>query len=290
MLKNTPNSPDDPNTLNIGNSPNIRNIRNRLGDPGHQSPDKESAAPLAPAEEGSSPDVFQEGSSVPRSEFWLGVLDISPLALGVAIYGLAFGLLAAQAAMDELETGVMGALVFAGSSQIVVVERLVAGAGAVSAVVAGIALNLRLLLVTASIREVFRGRPLWQQLLGAHLTTDENWALMLATRARGVTVGYWYLVGGGGALLVTWLIATVCGVLFASAIPEPRALGMDFAFTAAFIAIARSLWRGDLWPWLTSVAVVALVVLGKLLDPSHALVLGGVLGAVMASWRKEETA
>ena len=154
-------------------------------------------------------------SETPQAEFWSAVKDISPLAIGVAIYGLAFGLLAAQAAMSELQIGVMGTFVFAGASQILAVERLVAGAGAITAVVAAVAINLRMLLVTASIREVYQGRPWWQLVIGAHMTTDENWALMLATRAKGRNVGYWYLVGGGACLFLTWVISTVCGVIFA---------------------------------------------------------------------------
>jgi 4-azaleucine resistance transporter AzlC len=223
--------------------------------------------------------------SSPHHELWRGAVDISPLAVGVAIYGLAFGLLAAQASLSALQVGVMGGIVFAGGSQIVAAERLVAGADALAALIAGVALNLRLLLMTASVRDIYAGRPVWQILLGAHLASDENWALMLAERAKGRDVGYWYLVGGGLCLLVVWCVATVTGVAFATAIPEPRALGMDFAFTAAFIAIVRSLWKGkhQLVPWLVSVAVVAACVLSGKMDPSWALVLGGVVGAGVAA-------
>ena len=215
---------------------------------------------------------------------WTGAREIVPLAIGVAIYGLAFGLLAAQAGFGPVGVGVMGGAVFAGGSQIVAAQRLVAGAGAATAVVAGLALNLRLLLVTASIRDVFSGRPWWQVVLGAHLATDENWALMLAQRARGRDVGYWYLVGGGLCLLFVWCISTVAGVAFAQAIPDPAALGMDFAFTAAFVAIARSLWKGmaGLLPWLTAAGVVAVAVRLVGFEPSWALVLGGVAGAAVA--------
>ncbi len=225
-----------------------------------------------------------------RREFTCGLREILPLSLGAGIYGLAFGLLAAQAQMDGLEVGVMGTIVFAGASQIVAVERIVAGAAGAVAVVAGIALNLRLLLITASIRDVFAGRPLWQIALGAHLTTDENWALMVSARARGQRAGYWYLVGAGINLLVVWVVATVVGVYFAGTIPEPRALGMDFAFTAAFIAIARSLWTGkhDLAPWMTSFATVALLVLPGFVDTSWALIAGGVAGATVAGVRHHE--
>lgn len=225
-----------------------------------------------------------------QHQLWRGVVEITPLGIGVAIYGLAFGLLAAQASLSSLQVGIMGGVVFAGGSQIVATERLVAGAGAVAALIAGIALNLRLLLVTASIRDVYAGRPLWQVLLGAHMATDENWALMLAQRAKGRDVGYWYLVGGGLCLLVVWCLSTVTGVFFATSIPEPKALGMDFAFTAAFIAIVRSLWKGrqQMLPWLTSLVVVVAAVASGAIDPSWALVLGGVAGAAVAGMTRHD--
>ena len=223
-------------------------------------------------------------STTTRSQLTAGLRDILPLAVGVGVYGLAFGLLAAQARMDGLQTGVMGTIVFAGSSQIIAVERLVAGAGAGAALLAGLALNLRLLLITASLRDEFAGRPWWQVVLGVHLATDENWALMHAMRARGHRAGYWYLVGGGLGLVAVWVLATVAGASFATVVPEPKALGMDFAFTAAFIAILRSLWNGStmLMPWAGSIAIVLLAGLLTPLDPTWTLILGGLGGAAIA--------
>lgn len=223
-------------------------------------------------------------STTTRSQLTAGLRDILPLAVGVGVYGLAFGLLAAQARMDGLQTGVMGTIVFAGSSQIIAVERLVAGAGAGTALLAGLALNLRLLLITASLRDELAGRPWWQVLLGVHLATDENWALMHAMRARGHRAGYWYLVGGGLGLVAVWVLATVAGASFATVVPEPKALGMDFAFTAAFIAILRSLWNGStmLMPWAGSIAIVLLAGLLTPLDPTWTLILGGLGGAAIA--------
>ena len=54
----------------------------------------------------------------PLQDFWTGVREISPLAIGAAIYGLAFGLLAVQVGFGSLQVGVMGSAVFAGGSQI----------------------------------------------------------------------------------------------------------------------------------------------------------------------------
>ena len=225
-----------------------------------------------------------------RSEAMSGARAIVPLAIGVAAYGLAFGLLTSQAGFTWADTGLMGVLVFAGSAQIVAVERLAAGAGVVAALVAGVALNLRLLLVTASIRDLFVGRPLWQRVLGAHLSSDENWALTLARRAKDPSLGYWFLVGGGALLVLVWVCAGVLGVLFAARIPDPETYAIDFAFAAAFIAISRSLWRGrsDAAPWITAVAVVIVATRLELFDASWAIVLGGLTGALVAAVRRDD--
>jgi predicted branched-subunit amino acid permease len=216
-----------------------------------------------------------------------GARDVLPLAFGTAVYGLAFGLLAAEAGFTPLQIAAMGALVYAGSSQVIATQQFLAGAGVAASVLAGLALNLRILLMTAAIRDVFSGRPFLTTAAGAHLTADENWALLLAARAKGRHVGYAYLVGGGLAQMAVWCAATVLGVSFAEFIPEPKSIGVDFAFTAAFIAIALSLWRGgqDLPPWIVSAAVVFGGVKGFGAPAHWMLVLGGLLGAAVAGAR-----
>ena len=227
--------------------------------------------------------------SLAVQEFRAGLRDITPLSFGVAVYGLAFGLLAAGQGMGALTTGLMGATVFAGSAQIVAVERLAAGSGAALAVIAGLALNLRILLMTASLRRELSGRPLWQVVLGVHLTSDENWVLMHATRTKGRAAGYWYLVGGGVSLIAVWVAATALGAGFARALPDLGASGMDFAFAAAFILLLTSLWQGrrSLPPWIVSAGVAAGCVLVLPVDPSWGLIAGAVAGAGVAGLRRD---
>lgn len=223
-------------------------------------------------------------------EISTGAKEVIPLGVGAAIYGMAFGLLATQAYFEELQVGIMGSFVFAGAAQIVAVERLIAGAGATIAIVAGLAINLRLLLVTASIRDVFHGRPWWQIALGVHLTVDENWALLLSKRAERRNIGFNYLVGAGATVLFMWVSSTIVGAMVASSIPEPKSIGMDFAFVAAFIAMGRSLWRGqsDVVPWLTTFIVVGSCTLIFNIDTSWALIAGGLFGALAAGLAHEQ--
>jgi 4-azaleucine resistance transporter AzlC len=224
------------------------------------------------------------------AELSRGFADIAPLSLGVATYGVAFGLLAARQGLDALTTAIMSALVFAGSAQIVAVERLAAASGPWLAVIAGLALNLRILLMTASLRQEFQGRPLWQQILGLHLTSDENWVLMHATRNRGKAAGYCYLVGGGSSLILSWIVATGLAAAFARYLPDLGRTGMDFAFTSAFILLLTSLWCGrqSISPWLISGLIAAGWTLFIPLDPSAGLICGALAGAVWAGLREQD--
>ena len=227
--------------------------------------------------------------NTPDDSYLRGAREIAPLAFGVAIYGLAYGLLANQAGFSPLDVAGMGILVLAGGSQIVATQQWLAGAGAFAALVAGLAVNLRLMLITASIRDVYADRPFWQVALAAHFATDENWALLISRRAAGRRAGFRYLVGAGAVLMTVWVVATTAGALASQAIPDAKGLGMDFAFTAAFIAIALSLFRGraDLAPWAVSLAVVVLSVrtgwLAAALGAGARRPLGGSGGGTL--WR-----
>lgn len=206
------------------------------------------------------------------------------MALAAATYGIAFGLLATQSGFSLAQSISMSALVFGGSAQLVALDQLVAGAGVTAAIMAGAALNMRILLVTASMQGALRSRPWWQIVAGVYLATDASVALMQTARNRGSLANYWYLFGGGACLLSVWIVATGFGALLSRGIPDPDVFGLDFAIVAVFIALLPGLWRGqsDLSPWIVSAGTV----IGfTLLFPSHAswaLILGAIFGALAA--------
>ncbi|SLN17545.1 Inner membrane protein YgaZ [Pseudoruegeria aquimaris] len=220
----------------------------------------------------------------PLREALAGVRDMLPLAFAVATYGAAFGVLAAQGGMSLLQSGVFSTLVFAGSAQMIALERLGAEAGALAAVMAGAALNLRMLLTTASLRDALDGQAAWKIALGAHLTTDASAALLQTSRAKGEQASYWYLTGGALLLYVTWIAVTVAGHGMSALIASPERLAVDFALAAGFVAMLPGLWRGarDLKPWAGAAVTVSVLMLFTPLAASWALILGALAGAVIA--------
>ena len=211
-----------------------------------------------------------------------GMINIIPLAVGAAIYGFAFGVLAAQLGFPWWGVALMSGLVHAGSSQIVAVERFATDGFLAGAVFAGLALNLRYLGIIASLAPLFENISLPKRLLAIHITGDENWALTMAKRAKNTNVGYAFLVGSGLVMILTWVSSTTLGAFIGNSIPNLADYGLGFAFTAAFIAMGRAMWRSknDVVPWLVTFGIT--ILLTKLnMASAFAILVGSLSGLII---------
>lgn len=213
-----------------------------------------------------------------------------PLALSALTYGGVLGVLSGQQGATWLEILAMDVLMFAGSAQFVMVEMWRAPLPILEIALAVFVINLRYVLIGASLQPVFHGHPLWRKALLMHLVADENWAVTIAEHRKSGADPY-FLFGGGLLLLAAWTGGTLAGNRLGAVIAAPERYALDFAFVAVFAALTLSLWRGkgDLLPWL-SAALLALAA-ERWLPGKWYIVLGGVGGALaaalppLASWR-----
>jgi predicted branched-subunit amino acid permease len=171
---------------------------------------------------------------------------------------------------------------FAGSAQFVMVEMWKAPLPVLQIALAVFAVNLRYVLIGASLRPVFSGHPWWRKALLMHLVADENWAVTIAEHRRSGTDPY-FLFGGGLLLLCAWTGGTVAGNLLGAFIAEPEKYALDFAFVAVFAALTLSLWRDktDLFPWIAAGLLSLLA--EQWLPGKWYIVIGGVGGALAAA-------
>jgi predicted branched-subunit amino acid permease len=160
-----------------------------------------------------------------------GARAVWPLAVAVGAFGLPFGLLA----RDELgvvPTLVFSATTFGGSAQMAAISILGSG-GVAAAIVAALLLNTRYLPIGISVARSLP-RPLGRRVLAAQLSVDEAWAI--SHRGAGHYDGR-VLVGAGLVLYAAWLVGTAAGLLGGSLLGDPKALGLDAAFPALFLAL-----------------------------------------------------
>jgi 4-azaleucine resistance transporter AzlC len=223
-------------------------------------------------------------------EFLAGCRDESPILLGVAPFGMIYGVLALGAGLDPFTAQAMSSVVFAGSAQFIAAGLIREGAPAAVLVMTVLVVNLRHALYSASLaREVKPLGPGWKALL-AYLLTDEAYAVIAARLRRDAAghpspVRHWYFLGAGFTLWLSWQLATAAGVFLGAQVPARWSL--DFTLALTFIALV--------FPALTDRASLAaaacagaLAVLGVGLPFKLGLVvaaLGGIAAGLLAEAR-----
>ena len=112
----------------------------------------------------------------PRQAFLLGLRSVLPLLLGVAPFGVIYGVIALQSGIPVPAAVAMSSIVFAGSAQFLLAQ--LAGAGAPLLLSAGAVglINLRHALYSASVAPLLARLPRRWKLLLAYLLTDEAYA------------------------------------------------------------------------------------------------------------------
>lgn len=217
-----------------------------------------------------------------HKEFWTGVRQELPLQLGVAPFGLVFGVLGLASGLTPLQTILLSSVLFGGASQVVFAQLW---GGGVPAPVVGASvsvINLRHALYSASMAPYLRALPLRWRVPLAYLLTDEAYAVSITrfTNEPASAFQHYHLLGTGLTLWVCWQIATVTGVLFGATIPESWSLG--FAIPLTFIAIVAPAIRNraDIIACLTA---GTLSVVGQPLPWKSWIILAAV-GGILAGW------
>lgn len=162
------------------------------------------------------------------------VRGVGALAAAVAVNGLSFGAISVAAALPLWVPVVMSLLVFAGSSQYLVVGVIASGGNPAAAVLGGLVLNSRHLPFGLAIGQVV-GDRLATRLLGSHLLVDESVAFALSQKKPEQARSAFWLCGG--ALFISWNISVVIGALAGQLVSNPSALGLDAVFPAAMLAL-----------------------------------------------------
>lgn len=207
-----------------------------------------------------------------------GVTASWPIGVAVFTYGIVFGIMSRQAGLSVFDAIAMGALVFAGASQMIAVTLWAPVLPVATIIFTTFAVNLRHVLMGAAIQPWFSKLSPLKAYGSLFFMNDESWALTMSRFAKGETNGA-FLLGSGLVVFVTWLSSTYAGQVLVSAMTDPSKYGLDFAFTAVFISLLISLRRGksDILPWLTA-AIVA-VVAHKFLPGKWYILLGAVSGS-----------
>jgi 4-azaleucine resistance transporter AzlC len=173
-----------------------------------------------------------------REDFVAGARATAPVMLGVVPFGLIAGAAAIGAGLSLLQAVALSVIVFAGASQLAMIELLGQDATLLAVVGTVLVINSRLVMYSASLAPHFLdedGR--WRGVM-AYILTDQAFALSVTRYAEGMEGGArkrWFYLGVATPLWVIWQVCTVVGAVVGASVPGW--LPLRFAVPLTFLAL-----------------------------------------------------
>jgi 4-azaleucine resistance transporter AzlC len=204
------------------------------------------------------------------------------IGVAVGVYGISFGVLAVASGLSPAQACVMSMLVFTGASQFAFVGVIAGGGGAVAAMGPAVMLAVRNAAYGLSLTSILPAR-LRVRALAAHLVIDETTAMARAQSEPHAARRAF--LATGVSVWIFWNAGTLAGALLGGGIGDPKTLGLDAMFPAAFLALLAPQLRRPGAP----VAAVAGVVIALALVPFApagvpiVAALAGVVPGVLAA-------
>jgi len=183
-----------------------------------------------------------------KQEFIAGVLEELPLQLGVAPFGIVFGILGIESGLSPIQTICLSLILFGGASQIVFAQ-LIAAATPFGIILSSVTMiNLRHLLYGLSMASYLSKLPLYWRVMLAYMLTDEAYAVSIRRFSQQPPSSYmhFHLLGTGITLHLFWQASTISGVLIGQTLPDM--LSLAFVIPLTFIAIIAPImkWQAEL--------------------------------------------
>ena len=174
--------------------------------------------------------------------FLNGMRTMTPLIVAVVPIGLVFGSVAATKGLSPLEATLMSALVFAGGSQFVAMDIWSHPASWSAVGAAAILVNIRHVLMSASLERQMQGFSPIGRCIAMLFLADEIWA-MAEVRSRLAPLTPSFFAGLVVPFYAAWVLSTLLGAAAGAFLGDPRAVGLDFAFSAVFVVLVIGFWK-----------------------------------------------
>ena len=213
--------------------------------------------------------------------------DALPIILGYIPMGAAYGILARQSGIGLFPAIFMSIVVFAGASQFIAVGLLSGGATAFEVVLTTFFVNLRHVLMSASLSPFFKHVSRRIIPFVAWGVTDETYAISIG-RYHSDEADHRYSLVLHYTAYASWLTGSVLGALAGFLVPAALQNSMEFALYSMFVGLLV-LQISDRIYLLVAVAAAAMSILfsffmGGTWYIITASLLGATLGLILESF------
>ena len=171
------------------------------------------------------------------SAFLEGVQAVLPALFGLLPFSMISGVAAVNIGIPPFSALLMSFLVFAGASQLVVIDLIQQHGLPIVIILTGLMMNLRFMMYSAAIAPHIRHAAAKWKACFAYLLTDQAFVVSIAHFQRGYRKDLkgWYYLGTALSIWIVWQIGAATGIFLGSQIPESWSL--DFAVPLIFLSM-----------------------------------------------------
>lgn len=223
-------------------------------------------------------------STTTKSAFLKGVLQSAPFLLIGGPFAMLYGLVATEAGLPLAATIGMSFVVIAGAAQFTAIQLMSENAAVWSVLAAGLAVNLRMAMYSASLQPHLGAAPLWQRVIIGYVNFDASYALSIAEFEKhpdhSLAQKTAFFFGSAALIVPVWIGGSYLGAIAGEALPET--LSLDFAMPILFLALVGPMLktRAHLGAAVTSV-IAAMALSG--MSSGTGILIAGLLAMVVGA-------
>ncbi len=209
-------------------------------------------------------------------DFSAGARGALPILLGVIPFAMICSVGAIDVGLSPFEAAGMSFVIFAGASQLAILQLLGQGAHWVVILFSAWIINLRFTMYSAALAPYLKDEPTWRKLPFVYVLSDQAFGVSMSHFANEMpTNPAWYYYGAAGAIAATWAVSAIIGALLGALVPE--SWGFEFAFPLSFMALMFAAIK-DRPAVVAAVVGGGIAVFAKGLPYNLGLILAALLG------------
>ena len=170
-----------------------------------------------------------------KKNFLTGMRDGIPIALGYLAVSFTLGIACRNIGMSAFDATVMSLTNLTSAGEFAALSIMVAGAGYWEMALSQFVINLRYMLMSASLsQKLAPDTPLYHRLLVGYGVTDEIFGISINVPGR---LDPFYTYGAISIASPAWALGTCLGVVLGNVLPERIVVALSVALYGMFIAI-----------------------------------------------------
>jgi len=209
-------------------------------------------------------------------DFIIGARNSLPILLGVVPFAMICSVAAVSVGLTPFEAMSMSFIIFAGASQLAVLQLMGQGAFWLVMLLTAWIINLRFTMYSATLAPYLQDEPLLRRAPFAYILSDQAFGVTMSHFANELPANpAWYYYGSAAIIWVAWQVSSIAGALLGTLVPA--SWGLDFAFPLSFMALMFAALKDR--PTVLAALVGGMsAVLAKGLPYNLGLVLAALLG------------